>query len=138
MAGGIFCDLEKAFVSVIHKILLSELTYYGIISKAKILFESYLRDRYQRVQITNSKLNQNTLSKWAEVKHGVPQGLILGPLLLLLYVIILPKVIKSKAIHILFADDTSKLITSPNTTELQNDINIVFKQIYGLKQTYYH
>ena len=71
------------------------------------------------------------MSKWAEVKHGVP-------FLFLLYVSVLPKVIKSKATHILFADDTSKLTTSPNTTELQNDINMVFKQIYGLKQTYSH
>jgi len=117
---------------------LSELICYRIIGKAKILFESYLRDRYQRVQITNSNLNQNTLSKWAEVKHGVPQGLNLGPLLFLPYVSVLPKVIKSKATHILFADDTSKLITKPNTTELQNNINVVFKQIYGLKQTYSH
>jgi hypothetical protein len=114
------------------------LTYYGIIGKAKLLFESYLRVRYQRVQITNSNFNQNTLSKWAEVKHGVPQGLILGSLLFLLNVSVLPKVIKSKATHILFADDTNKLIASPNTTELQNDINIVVKQIHGSKQTSSH
>jgi hypothetical protein len=108
--------------------LLSKLTYYGIIGKAKLLFDSYLRDRYQSVQITNSYLNQNTLSKWAEVKHGVPQGLILGPLIFLLYVVVLPNVIKSKATHILFADDTSRFIKSPNTAELQNDMNIVSKQ----------
>jgi hypothetical protein len=132
VAGGVFCDLVN------HKGMLSMLTYYGIIGKAKLLFESYIRDTYQRIQITNSNLNQNTLSQWAEVKHGVRQGLILGPLLFLLYVSVLPKVIKSKATHILFADDTSRLITSPNTTELQNDINIVFKQMYDLKQTYFH
>ena len=80
MAGGIFCDLEKASDSVS---LLSKLTYYGIIGKAKLLFESCLGNRYQRV---NSNLNQNTFSKWAEVKHGVPQGLILGLLLFFLYV----------------------------------------------------
>lgn len=87
MAGGLFCDLEEAFDSVNHK-MMSKLTYYGINGKAKLLFESYLRGRYQGVQITNSNLNQNTLSKWAEVKHGVPQGLILGPLLFLLYVVV--------------------------------------------------
>jgi hypothetical protein len=132
VAGGVFCDL------VIHKGMLSTFTYYGITGKAKLLFESYIRDRYQRVQITNSNLNPNTLSQWAEVKHGVRQWLILGPLLFLLYVSVLPTVIKSEATCIFFADDTSRFITSPNTTELQNNINIVFKQMYGLKQTYFH
>jgi hypothetical protein len=71
------------FVALKRLLIVNQLTYYGIIGKAKLLFESYLRDRYQRVQIINSNLNQNTLSNWAEVKHGVPQGLILGPLLFL-------------------------------------------------------
>jgi Reverse transcriptase (RNA-dependent DNA polymerase). len=115
--------------SVSRKIWLLKLTYYGITGKSKLLFGSYLRDRYQRFQVTNSNLNQNIFSKSAKVKHGVPQGSILGPLLLLLYISDLPKVLGSKAIPILFVDDTSILITSPNTTELQIDINIVFKQI---------
>ena len=91
--------------------------------------ELYGRDRCQRVQITNSNLNQNTFSKWAKVKHGIPRGSILGPVLFLLYVNDLPKVIESKATPIMFADDTSILITSPNTAKLQNYTNIVFKQI---------
>ena len=42
LAGSIFCDLEKAFDSVNHDILLSKLSYYGISGKAKLLLESYL------------------------------------------------------------------------------------------------
>jgi len=61
MAGSIFCDLEKAFDSVNHDILLSNLLYYGICGKAKLLLQSYLQNRYQRVHITNSYLNSNTV-----------------------------------------------------------------------------
>jgi len=51
MVGGIFCDLEKAFDSVNHDILLSKPPYYGISDKAKLLLESYLQNRYQSLQI---------------------------------------------------------------------------------------
>ena len=53
----------------------------------------------------------------------------MGPLIFLLYINYLPKVIDSKGTTVLFADATSALIMYPNTTKLQNDINIVFKQI---------
>jgi hypothetical protein len=60
MAGSIFCDLEKALNSVNHGILLSKLLYYGVSAKSKLLLESYLQKRYQRIHITNSYLNTKT------------------------------------------------------------------------------
>jgi hypothetical protein len=48
---GIFCDLVKAFNCDNHDILLSKLNYYGITDKAYELIQSYLRNRYQRVEI---------------------------------------------------------------------------------------
>ena len=55
--------LEKAFDSVNHYLLLSKLPYCGVRGKAKLLLQSYLQKRYQRVQIINSYLNSNTVSK---------------------------------------------------------------------------
>ena len=95
--------------------------------KAKSLLKSYLQNRYQRVLITNSLFN--SVSKWTKIKCGVPQGSILGPLFFLLYINDLPKAVKHKALPILFADDTSILITSPNSNQLQSDLNIVFAQL---------
>jgi hypothetical protein len=57
MVGGLFCDLQKAFVCVNHDILLSKIEFYGIIDIANKLIESYLRNRYQRVVINDAKLN---------------------------------------------------------------------------------
>jgi hypothetical protein len=62
LIGGIFCGLEKAFDCVNHKVLLSKLELYGLNGKAKLWFESYFRNRYQRVLITNTNPNLNESS----------------------------------------------------------------------------
>ena len=58
------CDLQKAFDTVNHDVLLKKLQIYGIRGKAKTLLETYLRNRYQRVQITTQSSHNKTLSKW--------------------------------------------------------------------------
>ena len=66
--------------------LSSKMKFYGISGVANKLMESYLRKGYQRVVI-NAHNNSNAyFSKWEEVKHRVPQGSVLGPLLFLIYV----------------------------------------------------
>lgn len=85
VAGSVFCNLEKAFDSVNHDVLLPKLPYFGINGKDKSLLESYLQNRYQRVRINNLYLNSNIVSKWTKIKHGVSQGSVLGPLLFLVY-----------------------------------------------------
>jgi len=77
--GGIFCDLEKAFDSVNHDIQLSKCEFYEFRDKTNALLRSYLSDRYQRVVINNGFSNNTTFSEWGKIKHGVPQGSILGP-----------------------------------------------------------
>jgi len=61
MAGSIFCNLEKAFNSVNHDLLLPKPPYYGISGKTKLLLESYHQNRYQKVQIINLYLNSSSL-----------------------------------------------------------------------------
>jgi hypothetical protein len=109
--GGIFCDPEKAFDNVNHN-LVAKLEFYGVKGKAKLWFESYLSDRYQRVLITSVNPTLNHSKTWGKVESGVPQSSILGSLLFLLYVNDLPKIINDKAIPILFVDDTSLLVAS--------------------------
>ena len=120
---------SASFKLVLMIYLLSKLLYYGISGKGKLLLKSYLQNRYQRVQIINSYRNSDTFSEWTKMKYGVPQGSIFGPLLFLVYINDLPKAIEHKAIPILFADDTSILITGPNNIKFQSDVNIVFGKL---------
>ena len=97
---------------------LKKIKYYRIKGSAYNLLESYLVKREQYVKFKNYN------SKQIEIKSGVPQGSILGPLLFCIYINDL--VFASEKInYIMCADDTTLYFTlhdfpSHNLEEIVN------------------
>ena len=124
---GIFLDLQKAFDCVNHDILLNKLSFYGITGGFFQLIKNNLQQRYQRVFLNN---NFSTyISDCGEGTHGVPQGSILGPLLFLLYINDLPHSINKNNKIVLFADDTSLVISNPDPIKFRDDVNKILQHI---------
>ena len=123
IAGGVFVDLQKAFDTVNHEILLHKLNHYGIRGTVHDWFASYLSNRTQYVSLLG--FESNVLN----IRHGVPQGSVLGPLLFLIYLNDLHKAIRySKVYH--FADDTNLLNISDSPSKLQKQLNRDLKLLY--------
>ena len=113
---GIFVDLQKAFDTVNHEILLKKLYHYGFRGIVNDWFRSYLNDRKQKVGLNGFESDIKTL------RHGVPQGSVLGPILFLLYINDLHNCIQHcHTYH--FADDTNLLNISDNYKTLQKQVN---------------
>ena len=77
---GVFVDLQKAFDTVDHQILLAKLNHYGIHGVSNDWFKSYLFNRNQYVFINDFDSGITTIN------CGVPQGSVVGLLLFLLYI----------------------------------------------------
>ena len=110
--GVTLIDFRKAFDMINVDFLISKLKCYRFDETLITWIHSYLTGRYQYVQI------RNNTSSLAPVSLGVPQGIILGPLLFILFFNDLP--LHSNQNLDLYADD-STLHSSSNSINKLND-----------------
>ena len=73
-------DLSKAFDSISHDLLIAKLNSYGFSKESLNIITNYLSGRKQRTKINDK------FSTWRDIVYGVPQGSVLGPLLLNIYI----------------------------------------------------
>ena len=90
------------------------------------LVKSYLDGRYQKVILSH---NNGTESTWEEIKQGVPQGSILVPFFSVIYINDLPNLASMGTKILLYADDTSIIVTSPNMENFEAKIYKIFGDI---------
>ena len=93
----------------------------GIINHNLEWFRNYLSERSQFVSVNNAS------SSLLNILSGVPQGSILGPLLFLIYINDLP--LCSNFLTLLFADDTTLLLSNANIHELIIQVNLELQKI---------
>ena len=113
--GMILIDLQKAFDTIDHEILLKKLKYIGLANTAISWIESYLKNRITFVEIEGS------MSSERDLKCGVPQGSILGPLLFLIYINDMPQAVKCDLL--LYADDSCLTVTHKDIKFIEDTLN---------------
>ena len=108
----ILIDLQKAFDTIDHELLLEKMLFIGFSEEVIGWFRSYLSNRKFKVNINKA------FSEYGEVTCGVLQGSILGPLLFLLYVNDMPQALSCDLL--LYADDSCLIFQHKDVKEIEN------------------
>ena len=116
----ILLDLSDAFDTLDHNILINRLTSIGISGTVLDWFISYITNRFYQISI------KSLISKPRKITHGVPQGSVIGPILLNIYLLPLFNIIdKYPTIYYhSYADDMQlycRLIDPSNDIHLLNN-----------------
>ena len=126
--GALLTDLSKAFDCLPHDLIIAKLNSYGFNLTALNLIHNYLTKRKQRTKINH------LYSAWEDVLVRVPQGSILGPILLNIFLSDLFLVVDDFDIAN-YADDNTIYKEHDNIddliTSLQDVVSTLFKWFSG-------
>ena len=121
LTGMILIDLQKAFDTIDHGVLLDKMIHLRFKKQTISWFRSYLANRTFKVNINEAFSNNG------ELICGVPQGSILGPLLFLLYVNDMPQSVDSDLF--LYADDSCLVFQHKDVKEIEKQLNKDFANL---------
>ena len=116
VTGVILIDLQKAFDTIDHSILLKKMKFMGFSDNTITWFRSYLTNRLFLVNIDNIFSDPSKLSNYT-----------LGPLLFLLYVNDMPQAVQSDLF--LYADDTCLVYSNKSASVVEERLNIDFNSL---------
>ena len=122
MASMILIDLQKAFDTIDHNILMQKLYAIGFSKQSVNWFRSYLINRTFLVN------PENVFSQRIIVSSGVTPGSIFGPLLFLIYINDLSQAVK--CIFYLYADNTCLVCQHNDVNKTDKQLNKDFESIY--------
>ena len=94
----VYLNFSKAFHTVPHRRIIGKLEAYGIDGCLLSCISSFLMGRTQKASVNGS------LSSSKPVLSGIPHGIVLGPLLFVIYINDLPDKLCSSSL--MFAEDT--------------------------------
>ena len=77
---SIILDLAKAFYSISHKLFFEKKANYGFSTESIAMLELFLFNRKQYVK------NSFEYSNWMTISYGAPQGIVLRPLISIMYI----------------------------------------------------
>ena len=117
---AVFMDLSKAFDTVDKTILKHKLHELGLTELSTSLIDSYM---------TNRKFCMMGDKEYYKLKYGVPQGSILGPLLFIMYTYDMTQITEHNKV-IVYADDTTVLVSGRNLTETKQHCNDILTRFY--------
>ena len=121
LTGVILIDLQKAFITIDYNILLLKMPLLGFSREVIVWYKSYLSSRKFHVNV------HDKFSTSANLRYGVPQGFILGPLLFLLYINDMPQAVDCDLF--LYADDTCLLFQHKDLERIKEELTKNFSNI---------
>ena len=120
--AALYIDLSQAFDTVDHHLLLQRLQSIGFGSTVLSWFSNYLSGRTQCVSL------DKCTSSLLEVKMGVPEGSVFGPILFYIYINNLGKDLKQTKVH-LYADDIILYTSATSVKEAITYLQSAFSQV---------
>ena len=122
LTGMILIDLQKAFDTIDHDILLNKISALRFSDGSINWFQSYLSNRSSRLNV------QGKYSCIAKIDCGMPHGYILGPSLFLLHVNNMKQAVDCDLF--LYADDSCLFYQHKDVKEIERNLNKNFSDVY--------